>query len=390
MPRLLDNWLETFGEWTVPRSEAPESLIIWSGLFAIASVVKRHVYFPMSLMGSYNIFPNLYIVYVGPPGVVRKSTTAAYSEKLLKRIEHIHIASTAVSASKLVEIMSETIDGTISIISSEFANFVAVSKEEMYDLLTDVYDGKISYELATRMHGVEVVENPCVNMLGATTPGWVSSAMPEYVISGGFTSRTIFLYEDKVRQRRLYYELDWGKYERMEKKLVHDLAWVRDLKGEFRHNSPATRKWIEEWYRSTADVEVADERIEGFASRRHVHAHKVAMLLSLSERDDLVVTQGHFEAAIKLLEAVEKKLPKVFKSVGRNPFAADIDAIHEYIKDRGPVDKTRLMSRFYHNVSPETLKEILSALTKMELIERIPNPNGAPGSVSYKAKISLE
>ena len=383
MPRLLDNWLYAFRDWTIPRSEAPESLIIWCGLFAIASVTKRHVCFPRSLMGSYDIYPHLYIIFVGPPGVIRKSTTSAYAEELLDKVEHIKIASTATSSSKLIETMSETIDGAICIISSEFGSFVSVSQEEMYDLLTDIYDGKKKYEYATREHGLEITENPCVNLLGATTPTWIGEQMPTYVIGGGFASRTIFVYEDSVRQRSLYYDLNWPAFERIKERLVHDLRHIGDMAGEFRHDSTATREWVEEWYRASADEDV-QEKIQGYINRRHVHLHKVAGLLSLAERDDLVVTRTHFEAALSILSGVEMKLPSIFSPVGKNPYAGDIEQVRNYIKKQGQVDFDRLLARFWHNLQTDGLKEILTTLVTMGDLHRVQNPNGRQGVTAYR------
>lgn len=383
MPRLLDNWLYEFRDWTIPRSEAPESLIIWSGLFAISSVVKRHICFPRSLMGSYDIYPHLYVIFVGPPGVIRKSTTSAYAEELLNEMEHLKIASTATSASKLIETMSETIDGALCIISSEFGSFVSVSKEEMYDLLTDIYDGKRKYEYATREHGLEITENPCVNLLGATTPTWISEQMPTYVIGGGFASRTIFVYENSVRQRTLYYNLNWAEFERTKERLVHDLRHIGDMSGEFKHDSKSTREWVEEWYRETAD-EDAQEKMQGYINRRHVHLHKIAGIFSLAERDDFVVTRTHFEAALSVLSGIEVNLPSIFSPVGKNPFAGDLDGVRKYIRDRGQVDYAKLLARFYHNLGADSLKEILSSLVSMGDLRRIPNPNGREGVTAYR------
>lgn len=383
MPRLLENWLYSFRDWTVPRSEAPESLILWSGLFTLSSVSKRKILWPKSLMGSYEILPHLYIIFVGPPGVVRKSTTSAYAEELLAEIDHINVASTASSTSKLIETMSETIDGSLCVISSEFGSFVSVSQEEMYDLLTDIYDGKAKYEYATRMHGVELVATPCINLLGATTPAWVAEQMPAYVIGGGFASRTIFVFEDAVRKRTLYYRLNWSDFERLKEKLTHDLRHIAGLVGEFRHDSEETREWVEEWYQTTADEDI-HEKLEGYRNRRHVHLHKVAGLLSLCERDDFIVTRTHFESAILILTGIEKKLPRIFSAVGKNPYSSDVEIISAYIETHTQVEFETLMSKFYHNLSREGLLETLGVLQSMGRIRRIPNPNGREGVTAYR------
>lgn len=385
MARLLDNWLLSFRDWTVPRSEAQESLIIWTGLFTLASVVKRKVKFPKRLMGSYAIYPNLYVIFVGPPGVVRKSTTAAFGEDLLKQVEGIRLASTAVSASKLIEDLSNVPDGSISIISSEFSSFVSISKEEMYDLLTDIYDGKISFEYATRMHGVELIESPCINLHACTTPEWVESQMPGYVLGGGFGSRTIFVCERQTRQRQLYYNLEWGTYTNLEEQLVHDLIHIAQVEGEFRHDSKETKQAIEEWYQGLEKEDLSSGRLAGYAARKHVHVHKVAMLLSLCERDDKIVTMGHFNAAISLMEGVEKNLPEVFQSAGRNPIALQIHAVLGYLQRQTQATPfNRLLAYFYQDMNAEILRETLSTLAVIGSVEKLPNPNGK-GDPLYKA-----
>lgn len=367
--RLLENWLTSYSEWTLPRSESPESMILWAGLFAVASVAKRHVKFPRSLMGSYDIYPNLYIIYVGPPGVVRKSTTAGYAESLLQGEGlDINMSSTAMSSSKLIETLSEVNDGSMSILSSELGTFMNVSKDEMYDLLTDLYDGKIRYEYATRAHGLEIVDNPCLNFLAATTPSWITEQMPLHVIGGGFASRCIFIFEDKVRRRQLYYNLDWRSYTDLGRKLEHDLIHIAELEGEFRHEDKETMQAIEEWYQTTADADDHDDRVEGYFNRKHVHVHKVAMILSLCERDDFVVTLAHFEGAKHILGGVEKNMPRAFSGVGRNPYSDDILKILEFIQSFGgePVTRKIIAQRFYHQLQGPELDEVLGTLTTME------------------------
>lgn len=369
MPRVLDNWLHSFLDWTLPRSEAPESYIIWSGLFTIASVAKRKVCFPKSIMGSYTIYPNIYVFFVGPAGGPRKSTTLNYAESLLMQMDDVKLSSTGSSASKMIETLSETPDGSIAIVSSEFATFINVTPDEMYDLLIDLYDGKIKLDYATRMHGLEIVEEPCVNLFTATTPEWISNAMPAHVIGGGFASRVIFVYENKVRHRVLYYNLDWRTFIDLEQQLVYDLGQISEAEGEFKHDKPTTRDAMEEWYRDTADDPVPSEKIEAYFHRKPVHIHKVAMLLSLAESNDLVITLKHFEAAKTLLETVEVKMPRVFSAVGKNPYSADVEKILDHIEKAGrPVLRHELMSRFYYDMTPEAMGGVLETLVIMDAI----------------------
>lgn len=370
MSRLLDNWLLSFRDWTINRSEAKESLIIWSGLFTLASVAKRHVYFPRRLMGSYEIFPNLYVIFIGPSSVIRKSTTVNYGEHLMTQLDSLNIAPSGTSASMLVGAMAETVDGSTTVISSEFGTFIQTSKEDMYDILSDLYDGKIKHDYQTRAHGQEYIARPCLNLFAATTPDWLQE-QPLYVIGGGFSARTIYVHETTIRKRQLYYHLHWADYVKLEKELVHDLEHITELSGEFRHENSEVADSMEQWYQVSAEEEV-QKNLVAFRNRKHVHVHKVAMLLSLAERDDLVITMGHFEAALALLDDIENKLPKVFASVGKNPFGGELEMLLSYIQAQHKVEFQRIHRRFYQDIPGETkLKELLGELVTLGLVRKL-------------------
>lgn len=352
-PRKLENWLHGYLDWTLPRSEAPESMILWAGLFAVSSALKRKVCFPKSLMGSYEIYPNLYVIFVAPPGVSRKSTTAGYAEELLLNItlalkkESINIAPTSTSAQKLIETLSNTQDASLTIISSEFSSFIGTTREAMYELLTDIFDGKRKFEYATRGHGIELSERPVVNLLAATTPAWVSRQPPEYFLGGGFASRVIFVFESKRRQYRLYYsDVNYRELEILGVKLTHDLAIIASLKGEFQHETIALRNRMEEWYVEHAKKGVDDPRLAGYHERKHLHVHKVAMLLSAIERNDLIVTETHFDQARSMLGDVEAKMPRALSQVGSNPIGQYLYEIQDFIAEKVEVSKKKLSRGF--------------------------------------------
>jgi hypothetical protein len=322
-------------------------------------------------MGTYTIYPNIYAMFVGDPGVIRKSTTIGMAEKLLLEIDEVKIASTAMSVSKLMNVLSQTDDGSISIMPSELGTFMNISKDEMYDALTDLYDGKVKYEYSTRQWGDELTENPCVSMLAATTPTWIANQMPSAAIGGGFASRTVFVFENTVRQREMYYDLDQRHFDGLESMLRNDLMHIADrCVGEFRHESAEVKEEMRRWYKKTADLPIPDGRLSGYFQRKPTHVHKVAMLLSLSERDDLVITSTHFRAALALLESLEDKMSRVFSSIGKNPYASELEAVLDYIaSNRGWIPKPRIAARFLHDVDIAGCTEILKALVLVGEIE---------------------
>lgn len=371
MTRACENWLTTYRDWTLPRSEAPESYIFWTGIFSLASVLKRRVSVGHNLLGSWNAYPNFYILFISPPATARKTTTVGYADDLLENIPGVTVAASAPSVQVLHKRITETKDCSISIRSPEFATFINTSGFSMVDYLTDLYDGKKHHSSDTLARSLEFAERPCVNLLGATVPVWIAENLGEQMVGGGFTSRVIFIYEQTVRRRKLLYkDVDMARIEQLKESLVSDLTHLAiNIEGEFQFESEETEKWIEEWYQTNAPKwEKEDRRLGGYYERKHAHAIKLAMLLHLAYSDELVLTKQDLESAIILLSQIEPKMIKVFQAVGKNPHASEMDVMLSYFEAKGEFTKKDFFSRFYHDAPPAVLQDMLNAFITMGVI----------------------
>ena len=361
--RQLRNWLKGFLDWTMPRSETPESMLKWMGLFTLSSLVKRNVHWPKALMGSYSIYPNFYIVLVGEPAVVRKSTTVDFAKELLGNAP-VTFAGDVSSHSKILDALVQSPDASLSIVSSEFSSLIQTTPEATYELLTDIFDNKASFSWSTWAHGDKKVEKPVVNLAAATTPAWMSRQPHEYFVGGGFSSRVLFLYEEEPRQKEIYYDhLDQQYLTDLERSLIEDLNAIGKITGEVRHDSNKTKEHIRGWYKKQV-IENPDPKLKGYFGRKHVHAHKIATLLSLAEGDNLKITMKHWKEALIMLAYVEGKMSKAFAGMGTNPFANMMEEIVDYLRLRD--DETsfkQIAQRFYSSgVTLEQLKAGLAYL----------------------------
>src|SRR6266576_1012811 len=367
MPRACKHWLLSFRDWTLPRSEAPENFIFCTGLFALSSVIKRKVKVPKRYLGSWECYHHMYLMFVSPPAQGRKTTTIDYADDLLGEIPNIQVASHAMTQQVLMKRLADSSDSSISISSKEFGTFYKPSGDLMIDFLTDLYNGKKSHSSDTLMRGVEFATNPCVNMLAATTPKWITENLSEVMIGGGFTSRVVFLYEEKVRRRQMFYEsLDLKALDKIREKLVADLTHLSsNIEGEFFLDDDC-KTFIEQWYRKTADKYVKeDSRLHGYFERKPAHALKVAMLLHIAYSDELVLTKDDFEQALGILKQIELKMIQVFQGVGKNPYIIDMDAIKEFIAERTSARRSELQARFRHAAEPEKLLALLTGMVTM-------------------------
>ncbi|MBA2706032.1 MAG: DUF3987 domain-containing protein [Blastocatellia bacterium] len=365
--RKCKNWLHSFGEWALPKSEAPESFVFWTGLFTLACAVRRQVYVPKENFGSWECAPNLYIMFIGQAGKVRKSTTVNYTEELIDMVSPpVPKAPEMITKESLLTAIVNSPDASMYMVAPEFGEFIVKSGPDMYSFLTNVYDGKRRISVSTLSRGVELADRPCCNLLGATTPEWVAANMPESVIGGGYASRVIFIHEKTVRRRKLYYrDLNHEQLELLRLDLVDDLSHISSLNGVFTIE-PEAEKFMEDWYQRTADTySEADYKMHGFFERLPAHIHKVAMLIRLAYSDELTLTIPDFKEAISLLKMVEKGLPDTFQAIGKNPYTVDMNRIFAFVKEKGRVTKQEVNQRFYHAANPAMLAELVNGLADM-------------------------
>lgn len=367
--RKCKNWLASWRDWVLPRSEAPESFILWAGLFCLSSTVRRNVYIGRKYLGGWTCYPHQYIIFVAPPGF-RKTTTLDQANILLEQIEpEIVKASTFVSSAAIIDSLVHAPKSSIYMTYEELGDIINKTGLEMFEFLTSMYDGKRKLESKTMARGIEFAQAPCINMAGGTTPMWISSNLPESLIGGGFASRVIWVYEDRLRAKRMYYrkEMEKHNFDEIEKNLVHDLQHILSLEFEW-EIEPEALDYMEDWYQNEHSTEGENRKILGYLARKPTHIHKVAQLIHIAYSDEPILTKYDFVSAIATLEGTEKNLPKVFTGVGKNVYSIDMKDISEYITERGTVTRQELLTDFNSVAEPNKLMELVTGLILMKVI----------------------
>lgn len=387
--RQCSNWLLAFRDWSLPRSEAPESFHLWAGLFTLASVIKRKVKIPKKILGGWEVSPTLYVIFVAPAGRARKSTTGGYAEELLREIPIVARAATAMTKEVLLKKLSEVRDSSLSVFSSEFAMFIQKSGTDMYDVLTHMFDGNLDVSVETIGRPLDFAEKPCINMLGCTTPDWISSNMPENVIGGGFASRVIFVFEERKRRSKLFYDeaengelgLDWEAGAKQKEALVADLSHIATmLEGEFSF-TPEARKLMKDWYEKEGETEADNYRLQGYYERKPAHTLKIAMLLHIAKSDVLEIDIEDMAGALTILEDLEKKLPKTFANIGKNAYTSELTRIVEFIQRRREVTMKEVLVNFYQAADPRKLQELIQGLIAAGIVRKFIDPED-PNDIS--------
>jgi len=349
--RKLGDWLKGFIEYG-NVGEAPEHVLFWSGVSAIAGALGRKCYFDQY---TFKWFPNMYVVIVAPPGVIAKTTTSDLALKLLRKVDDVYFGPNCptwqalVSSFEKAERVVEYAPGeavptySLTIQSGELGNFLDPDDRKFMDMLNTMWDcGPI--EKATKGDGEEKVEHPFLNIAACTTPSWLSDSIPPYMIGGGLVSRIVWVYAEDKARCVAYPGLEIPATIRKEKDtlkryLIDDLGAISRLEGPFTL-TPEAYEWGRDWYRRHCALHTRgkdDTRLGGFYARKQTHLHKLAMVLSASRSDSRIITLEDIQYADREISALETTMLDIFEGIGKTETANVADRLADFIRRAGPV-----------------------------------------------------
>lgn len=369
MARQLDDWITTFLDYT-EHMEAPRLMRSWAGISAIASALRRRVWIDQD---QFIWTPGLYIIFVGPPGVITKSTTTDLSTSLLREIpgglvkfgpNNITWQALATSFAGASEAFfypegsgEQHPMSAITLVSRELGSLLNPKDQDLVNLFIELYDGAKVYEKVTKMSGNDTIESPWINMLGATTPSWIADNVPRSALGGGLVSRCIFLYGDEKEKFVAYPKdsiRDMDAHRTVRTALIHDLEHIAvNLVGPYELTAEA-KVWGKDWYEKLwtgAKTHYSDDKMMGYIARKQTHMHKLAMVLAASYKDEMSITLADLQLADKMLTAIEGCLDQVFAQIGRSEQSIQADKFIGFLRQRGQVPYADAY-RFVHQHFP--------------------------------------
>ena len=256
MPRELDNWLAAYAKHTA-ISEAPPVFHFWTGVSVIAGALRRRVWIDQK---HFQWIPNFYIIMVGPPGVVTKSTSMKIGYRILRQVPGIHFGPQSMTwqgllkafedSNELVPLPLPGVDindpmlermpmSCVTCDISELGTFLKPRDDELTTFLIDMWDGQIgSWKRTLATQDETIIENPWLNIIGCTTPSWLRENFNSGMISGGLTSRCIFVWGMEKSQLIAYPGdmISDEKFHLREEQLVNDSEGNRKPYGADRNH----------------------------------------------------------------------------------------------------------------------------------------------------------
>ena len=370
------------------ESESPERYFYWAAISAISAICRRNIYLDKYF---YKLYANLYVLLIGPSGL-RKGVPISIAQRLVEQVHCTRVISGRGSIQGIVRDLSKAYtlpdssiikDAIGFLVSSEFDSML-VQDEIAFTLLTDLYDThfKDDWKNIIKVAGTDHLKNIYLSLLGASNETNLSHAIPHNAIGGGFVARTIIVLEEKKRLLNPLTErpLRVPDYDKLSERLFK----IANINGIFTY-SPEGKKFYEDWYTDFAADETKDPT--GTLERVHDTVLKVAMCISLSKKDELVLDKCDIEEAVeKCLECVPG-MKRVFLGHGEHALAKPTAHVLKILLVAKDNQRTRkqLLSDLYGEADCVDLDRIVDTLVQSDAIESFKTPQG----VLYKMKAKV-
>jgi hypothetical protein len=375
MRRLKRSWIDEYCSYIAPASEAPPNYLFWSAATAIAACLKRSVWVDRK---SWKLYPNIYTVLVGRPGIGKGSAINPIVN-IIKEAGTANLVGDRITIEFLLEKLSKGFPGVVAngngsvhfgkdsscLISAAELQVFATASQFTLPIMADLWDCREHpFDYGTKTQGKFIIDKPTVSLLGGSTTEWLVQSIPHSAVGGGFTRRVNFVYA-KARDKHLPWPSVGGGT--IIPDLVEDLRVLSQLKGEMRFTKDA-EPIFEDIYNSSDAGDFDDEATAAYKSSMWAHATKLAMVISVSERDDLLITKSHITTAVAAVREIVKDIGMVFRSVGESTMVHAVDKVLQFIELKGYCSRSDIQRALWRHVSSSDLDVILSTLTTGNMV----------------------
>lgn len=394
MARTLKKyWHEAMLDCVKLHTNAPDAFITWAAFSVIGGIMKRKFFIEE---GTYTIYPNQYIVLVAPPAI-GKGTAINFNWRIVKDSQSTgttplanmipdrvtgprileRIAAGWNSAPRIVggQVAQGSTDRSATIFSTELSILLGAS-DQMIDYLCEWWDRTDGYEYDTKNAGTSIIKDQCISLIAGTVPDFIRhiDRNRNMTIKGGFTSRCLFVYEEKPARYILHPPPIASNPQSvaMLKALKNDAEHIASLPGgEFKYSPGALILYDRFMTAAMIDTKEDSEAVAHFKGRMGVHISKLAMVLAISREDTLIINQTDMANAITFVKKALTTLEKVFRGSGDSNLAEATGYVQTYLEKVGGATRRELLRNLYRHIDADTLDRILYVLIEIGFCSKV-------------------
>lgn len=364
--RLLDN------------TEVPPRFTIWTGIASLLAALQRNVWIEQE---AYRIYPNFYFILVAAAGQ-KKDTAINLPKKLLAGlVRPPNTISQKITPEALIDALQgskESKDKSAVdrpsgglVLAGELATFL---DRTAYDrglgpILTALFDCPDVWEHRTIGRGLITLKESYLSILGGSTVELLRNCLPKDAVGGGFSSRTLFVYEDRLAPPVAWIRFD-PKRKELEAQLTAYLEAVAQIKGRVELEPAAIDQYERVYNRRYQDRPgIESLGLRAYENRRHLQLLKTALAIMVNQEPRCIITAQDIITAEDLLCEVEEYLPRVMELLVASDTGHSNNLILQYIQAKGKVTRSELVRRFSTQHTSYEISGIIDTLVQSNQVK---------------------
>jgi len=400
------DFIEAWMEYT-SAAYSPKLFRLWSGISMLAGAMERRVWVRT---GPRVAFPNLYVLFVAPPGVgklIIEDVKEMWSDAVDPVTQHkaFFVASDSVTKASLIDELATCRrqflppEGdmleyqSLLVAAEEFAVLMPGYDMEFIGTLNSLYNNKAKHSEKRRTSIVKEVQliKPQLNLLAGAQPGWLASVFPEEAWSTGLASRMTMIYSSETEIRDPFAMPK--NQDRMKEWLFTRLGQISQCCGEAMWE-PEAMEGYRHWIMNGMVPVPQHSKLEHYSRRRNLHLLKLAVVAAQAENSTPhaapVISFRALERAMGWLLESERVMPDIFRAmVGKSDFQV-LEELHYFVLQTWTALKGRAVSeRLLHGflaarVPADKILRLVDVATSSNMIVRVAGtdtylPRAKPG-----------
>jgi hypothetical protein len=350
----------------------------WVAISVLASTLQRKVWLDL---GHLVVYPNMYIILIGPPGGARKGTAIKPGLGMLNELG-IKLGAESITREQIIRRMvnARTVESlednntiithsSYTVIAPELTVFLGYNNPKFLSDLTDWFDCADVWRYETKNMGQDEILGVWFNLLGATTPGLLQSALPKDAIGGGLTSRMVFVYSERPN-KIIPIPFITPEEKQLREDLLIDLEERFLMKGQLKPTEEFIKAWIDWRYWAEAHRPFDTPALLPYVERRPVILLKLSMIMNAARTTNMQLDVVDLESARELLERTEKWMPKAFSGVGARDDSAILERLMTVIARVGKIDYGILRHKFLFDTDQDQFDKMLQSLESIGYIKQ--------------------